>query len=305
MTSVSDLAALKETVSRLRAMHHDTAGEDRQRVALSLGLAIADLVARLPEDDPRMNEVAEEGLRLLEEPTDSTPAAVRAGEVLRQVKARRERSREEETVPLPGPDLSWELDWSVLQGPAQNARQMLQTLPFLANMLPPQAPLRQTLTDIGNVMSAFDQGQWSPKHDKALAAASRQVAAAGLGSGMGLVLRMLGLTIRTQRCQSAEGQGHQPDWPAPADLDGLIADLESSDDITRGLGPTFQAIDGLHHLYIAWAIMMRVLVGAKRSDVPKDESTLQQLMEGSIKPDDDAVKSVIGGHASITPASKS
>ena len=279
MTPVGDLAALTETVSRLRAMHHDAADEDRQLVALSLGLAIADLVARLPEDDPRVSELAEEGLRRLEEAADSTPAAVRAGEVLRRVTARRERSWEEETVPLPGPDLSWDVDWSVLQGPAQDARQLLQTLPFLANMLPPQAPLRQALTDIGNVMSAFDQGQWSPEHDKALAAASRQVAAAGLGSGIGLVLRMLGLTIRIQRCRSAEGQGLQADWPAPAELDGLIADLESSDDITRGLGPTFQAVDGLHHLYIAWAIMMRVLVGARRGDVPKDESWRVGLLQ--------------------------
>jgi hypothetical protein len=225
----------------------------------------------LPDGDPLRGELAAEGLSQLAGSADASPATTAANELMSRCQAAPaagEPAREPESFPLNGGDLNWDVDWEVLRGPAEAARNLTTMLPFLTSMLPPQAPLRQALTSITEVMDAFDRGQWSPERDAALQAAIKQVEAVGLGTGLGL--RTIAMMMRVQRCQQAQQQGTEPDWPSLAELDTLIAGLESAEDLARSLGAPFQAVDGLHHLYIAGVIMMRLLVGARRRDVRRD-----------------------------------
>jgi hypothetical protein len=74
----------EQTVKRLRELHNYADEVDRPRAALLLGLAVADLVAELAEDDPRRGTLAEEGLSRLAESADVSPAVVTATELLRE-----------------------------------------------------------------------------------------------------------------------------------------------------------------------------------------------------------------------------
>lgn len=271
----------EDVVRRLRELHAAVNDEDRPRAALLLGLAITDLAALLAEDDPRRGELAAEGLPLLAGSAGASPAATAASDQLRgclPATPADEQAPRPGTFPLGGGDLNWDLNWEALRGPAEAARNLTATLPFLASMLPPQAPLRQALTSITDVMDAFDQGQWSPERDAALKMAIEQVEAGGLGTGLGLLLRTVAMMIRVRRCQQAHDEGGQPHWPSLAELDTLVAELESADDLARGFGAPFQAIDGLHHLFIAGVIMMRLLVNVRGRDARRDAAWRDGLL---------------------------
>ena len=266
-----NVAAQEDVVGRLRELHEAADDADRPQAALLLGLAIADFVALLPDGDPRSADLTAEGLARLAGLADSSPTTTAARELLdRYAAAGGGPTAQPEAFPLGGGDLNWDLDWTALRGPAEAARNLTATLPLLSSMLPPQAPLGQALKSIAEVMDAFDRGQWSPERDRALQAAIQQVETAGVGAGLGLMLRTVAMMIRIQRCQQAWGRGIEPDWPSLAELDALIDGLESADDLAIGLGAQFQAVNGLHHLYIAGVILMRLLVSVRRRDVRRD-----------------------------------
>lgn len=232
MTDPGGLARLEDVTRRLRELHAVADDEDRPRAALYLGLAIADLIPCLPGDDPRRGELAVEAVSLLDESADGSAGAANARQTLaRYLPA----AGQPETLRLGGVDLTLDVDWEALQGPAGAARNLGSTLPMIASMLPPQDPLRQALEDIADVLSAFDQGTWSPQHDAVLASAITQVESGALGAGLGLMLRMVAMVIRMQRCQISAREGRQPDWPPLAELDKLIADMQSAQDLAGGL----------------------------------------------------------------------
>ena len=275
MSDSGDLTGQEDVVRRLRELHAAADDEDRPRAALYLGLAIADLVPRLPDGDPQRGELAAEGLSHLNESAAASPAAAQARKLLPGYLL---ASRGPESFRFAGAALDWDVDWDALRGPAEAARNLHAMMPMLLSALPPQAPLRQAFTDIADVLSAFDRGQWSAEHDTVLASAIRQIEAGGLGRGLGLTLRMTAMMIRVHRCRLAEQEGIEPDWPPLAELDALIADMESADDLAVNLGGPFQAVAGLEHLYIAGLIMMRLLVDARRRDVRRDTAWRDGLL---------------------------
>ena len=275
MSVSGDLAQQEDVIRRLRELHDTADDEDRPRAVLLLGLAIADLVAGLPDDDARRGELAAEGLSRLAESADDSAGVATARELLRgclPAAASKEPAREPESFPLGGSGkLDWDLDWEALRGSAEAARNLTAMLPFLASMFPPTEPLGQALTSIVEVIDAFDQGQWSPERDTALTKAIKQVEAGGLGTGLAVMLRAIAMMIRVRRCQEAERATGQPNWPALAELDTLIADMESADDLGSSLGAPFQAVDGMHHLFIAAVVMMRIMVDIRQPDVRRDQ----------------------------------
>jgi hypothetical protein len=262
-----DLTAREDAVRRLRAMHDDAADDDRPRAALQLGLAIADIVTRLPADDSRRAELADEGLRRLDESGDTTLARIKAAEVL---------SRYQRAAPgpapvrLPGADLNWDVDWPTLRGPTEAARKMLASLPMVASALSPGAG--QAVTGIVEVLGAFDQGQWTAEHDARLASAYEALKTADLGTDLGLMLRFMATVIRIERCRTAERETGRAYWPPVAELDELIADMESAEGLHQDLGGQFQAANGTSHMFIGQLIMTRIMVDIRSRGDRRDET---------------------------------
>jgi len=275
VTDSGDLGRQEDVVGRLRELHAAASDEDRPRAALYLGLAIADLVPRLPDGDPRRDELAGEGMSRLDESADPSPAVADARKLLMRFGA---ATQGPESFRFAGADLNWDLDWEALRGPTEAGRKLTDTLPVVASMLPPQSPLRQALTDIADVVAAFDQGHWSPEHDQVLTRAISQVEAGGLGAGVALTLHLVAMMVRVHRCRLAEQDGHQPDWPTLDEFDALIAGLESADDLASGFSGPFEAMAGMHHLYIAGLIMMRLHVDIQRRDVRRDTAWRDRVL---------------------------
>jgi len=267
MSDPADLTALEDVIRRLRELHAAAGHDDRPRAALYVGLASADLIALLPEGDRRRGELATDAVARLDDLNDGPPETAELAERLRGY-----LPAEPELIELGGGDLNWDVDWAALQGPAESAKSVIDMMPFLASMLPPGAPMRQALTSITDVLQAFERGQWTPERDRSLSAAIEQVEAGGLGAGLAMMLRLIAMTMRVRRCQQVADAGGQPRWPSLAELDELIAGFEAADDLSESLGGPFQAIDGLHHMYIAAAISMRLLVDTKRADVHRDKA---------------------------------
>jgi hypothetical protein len=284
----SDLIEREDVVRRLRELHAGADDEDRPRAALLLGLAITDLAGQLPDGDPRRNDLAAEGLARLAESADASASVATATEKLRGCLAvvPDEPTAGPESFALSGGDLNWDLDWGELRGPAEAARNLRATLPFIATMLPPQDPLRHALESITEVLAAFDQGQWSPARDAALEAAITQVEASGLGTGLGLMLRVVAMFVRGHRCQEILRAGGRPDWPSTAELDALIADLESADDLAIDFGAPFQAVEGLQHLFIGCMVLLRLQVGIRGPDVRRDAAWRDGILQLLDRADD-------------------
>ena len=274
MSGPGNPAEREVVIGRLRELHGGADDDDRPRAALLLGLALADFVGRLPDGDPRRGELAQEGLARLAESADHAASAAAACELLRGCLAAApdEPAAAPGSFPLQGGDLNWDLDWPELRGPAEAARNLTATLPLISSMLPPHDPLGRALRSITDLMAAFDQGHWSPASDEALAAAITQVEASGLGAGLGLLLRAVAMLMRGQRCQQILRDGGRPDWPSAAELDALIADLESADELAAGFGGPFQAVEGLQHMFIGCVILLRLQVGVRGPDVRRDEA---------------------------------
>ncbi|MGA2826283.1 MAG: CHAT domain-containing protein [Streptosporangiaceae bacterium] len=283
MSVSGDRSRQEKVIGRLRELHAAATDEDRPRAALYLGLAIADLIPSLPDDDLRRHDLAGEGLARLDESADASPATTSARQLLAACRA---TSEGPESFQFTGGDLHWDLDWEALRGPTEAARQLTATLPVLTSMLPAEAPLRRALTDIADVLGAFDRGQWSPEYDATLTSAIQQVEAGGLGAGLGVMLRMVAMVIRVHRCRLAEQDGRQPNWPPLTEFDNLIDDMEAADELGGALGGPFGAVDGLHHLYIGGVIMMRLYVDTRKRDVPRDAAWRERTLRLLDKADD-------------------
>ncbi len=274
MSDPAELTAREDAIRRLRELHDTADDADRPRAALYIGMASADLIELLPEGDRRRGELATDALARLDQLGDGpTETAALAQRLRLHLPA-----EPESVIELGGGDLNWDVDWAALQGPAESAKSVLDMLPFMASMLPPQAPIRQALTSISEVLQAFEQGQWTPERDRSLKTAIGQVEAGGLGAGLAMMLRLIAVTIRVRRCQQMADEGGQPQWPSLAELDELIVGMESAEDLSESLGGPFQAIDGLHHMYIAVAISMRMFVDTKRTDVRRDAAWRDNLL---------------------------
>ena len=274
MSDPADLTAREDAVRRLRELHDAAGDADRAHAALYVGLASADLIPLLPQGDRRRGELATDAVERLDDLDDGTPETAALAERLRgYVPA------EPEVIALGGGDLNWDVDWAALQGPAESAKSVIDMMPFLASMLPPGAPMRQALTSITDVLQAFERGQWTPERDRSLSAAIEQVEAGGLGAGLAMMLRLIAMTMRVRRCQQVDEAGGAAQWPSLAELDGLIAGFEAADDLNESVGGPFQAIDGLHHMYIAVAISMRLLVDTKRTDVRRDAAWRDRVLQ--------------------------
>jgi hypothetical protein len=267
VSTSGDQSRQEEVVQRLRELHAAATDEYRPRAALYLGLAVADLISLLPDDDPRRQDLAVEGLARLDESPDASPATTTARELMVACRA---AGQGPESFRFTSGDIHWDLDWEALRGPTQAARQLTATLPMLSSMLPPGAPMRRALTDIADVLSAFDRGEWSPEYDATLTSAIQEVKAGGLGAGLGVMLRMVAMVIRMQRCRLAEQDGSQPNWPPLTEFDQLLADMEAAEELAGSTGAPFETMDGLHHLYIAGIVMMRLYVDTKTRDVLRD-----------------------------------
>jgi hypothetical protein len=109
-----------------------------------------------------------------------------------------------------------------------------------------------------------------PEYDATLTSAIQEVKAGGLGAGLGVMLRMVAMVIRMQRCRLAEQDGSQPNWPPLTEFDQLLADMEAAEELAGSTGAPFETMDGLHHLYIAGIVMMRLYVDTKTRDVLRD-----------------------------------
>ncbi len=275
MTSSVELNHLEETVARLRELHAAAADDHRMQTARLLGLAIADLAPRLPEDDFRQAELADEGLARLDESGDSSPAAEQARTRLTRIGAARQGP---DTFRIAGGDLNWDVNWAEMLGPSEAARNLLGMLPMLAASVPPMMPLRQALLDIAEVIGAFDRGQWSPEGDAVLASAIRQVELAGLGNELGSMLRVIAMMIRMKRCQIAEQEGRKPTWPALAELDVLVTDASAWDVADVFAAGPFQQAAGLEQIWVAGVITMRILADIKSPRAVRDRAWRDTLL---------------------------
>ncbi len=280
MSSSAEAERIEQTVGRLRELWLDAADEDRPQAALMLGLAIADLVALLPDGDLRHAELAAEGTSRLDESVVSSPAVARARKLLSNHPA---PSAEGAAFRLPGGNLSWDADWEVLRETLEAGRNLAAMLPMLAAALPAGLPLGQALTDIAAVIGAFDRGEWSAEGDAVLARAIRQMDADGLGS-VGSMLRMVALVVRIARCRQAEKEGRQPGWPPLAEIDVVLDEMESQDLAQAFEGP-FQQMAGMEYLWLACLIMMRLMADIRSPGTRRDsawrDSTLRWISRAS------------------------
>lgn len=265
----NELTALEEAVQRLRDLHHDAPDSDQPRAAFHLALAISDLTSRMPSGDRRLGEFTAEGLARLNESGNASPAAEQARNRLTNLAAA--NGTEDQSEPEPATikigvgDLNWDLDWSAIQGPAEVARALTRTLPLITSMMPPGTSLVDGLTSFTEVIDAFDKGQWSARHDKALASSRRQLELAGPGfGGVTALLRAVAMIFTLQRCQETERKGTAPHWPDRDEFDALIADLEAADDLSPAFIPQLQAMDGMEHMLIGIMIMARVHTDIRR-----------------------------------------
>ena len=286
-----------DVIRRLRELYDGADDDDKPRAALYLGLALADKVAALPADHQERGDLAEEGLARLVESADDSPAAAAAAGRLKNCRPAAVPAGPA-SFPLLGGNLNWDVDWAALRGPAEAGRNLAAMLPFLATMLPPQDPTRNALTNIKEVLDAFERGQWTPEGDAVLSTAIDQVETSGLGAGTGLILRVTALMIRMQRCQQVLKEGGQPDWPSLAELDRLIDGLESARDLEADLGAPFSAIQGLHHVFIASVVMMRIQVSYRapgaRQDAAWRDDTLRLIDQA-----DDHLRQAPPAHAGL------
>ena len=263
-----------EAIGGLTELYEQAEGDDRRRAALLLGLAIADKAAFLADHDPGHGHLAEQGLALLDESGDDSPVVARARESL--VRSR-QVSQGPDSFRLQGPDLNWDQ----VRGLNDAARNLTTVLPGLAAAFPPGSPLGKALTDIADVVGAFDRGEWTRESDAVLKSAIAQVEQAGLGSGIGTMLRLVSMFVRIQRGRLAQEQGREPDWPPLAEIDALIAEFETTDlGEQLGWGP-FESAQGLPHLMIGFLIGVRLFVDTRNPDTRRDaawrEDTLRLL----------------------------
>ena len=274
MSVSGDLAQQEDVIRRLRELHDTADDEDRPRAVLLLGLAIADLVAGLPDDDARRGELAAEGLSRLAESADDSAAVTTARELLRGclpaaasgtgpgagvVSAGRQReaglgpglggaaglggsSQEPDGhVAVPGVDVP--ADRTAGAGPHEHRRG--------------DRRLRS-----GTVVAGARRGA----HESDRAGGGGRPGHRAGGDAAGDRHDDQGAALPGGRT----GDG-QPNWPALAELDTLIADMESADDLGSSLGAPFQAADGMHHLFIAAVVMMRIMVDIRQPDVRRDQ----------------------------------
>ena len=265
-----DLIRQEGVVRELRQRYQHVDGDSRPTAALSLCGAIADLVVMLPADNPHRGDLAAEGLVLLGEafPDGNQPGGRWVVTVREQLTSANAGTSAREPGQPPR-DIGLDADWEALRGPMQGARQVVSMMSTFARLLPSQAPERQALTSFAAVLSGVERGERGQGQDAALEAAIRQAQAAGLDSGLVAALILMRLDGRMQQCQEAEQAGNPPGWPSLDEVDQVIAALESSAELASPLGGQFQAVDGIHHMYIANAIMTRLVLDRKRQ-TPRD-----------------------------------
>ena len=262
MSDPADLTAREDAVRRLCELHDAADDADRPRAALYVGLASADLIELLPQDDRRCGELAADALSRLDGLDGDSPESAALAERLRGVPARRagvrhpaRRGRLELGRGLGGSAGSGRVGQECDSTCCHSWRRCCRR----GRRSGRRSPASPTCSQ------AFERGQWTPERDRSLKAAIEQVETGGLGAGLAMMLRLIAMTIRVRRCQQVADAGGRPQWPSLAELDELIAGVESAEDLRESLAGPFQAMDGLHHMYIAVAVCMRLHVDTKRN----------------------------------------
>ncbi len=262
----SSRAAQEAAVRDLRELHHGAEGADRPRAALLLGLAIADLAAQLPDTDPRVPELAREGLARLDESDASTADVARSRESLRSRlrSSRKPRGtpaapspaaggpddvRAPETLRFGGGDMSWNVDWATLRNATEEGREMMEALRFMMPAVP--GPLQQFMAGGLDVFGAIDAGQWTPENDQALAGLTQLAETTGMGRETLPFMQGIAMFVRLRRCMSSGAGKDHPDWPSAAEIDRVVDGLESQPDLVHGLGPPFSDFTGMSHFLAA------------------------------------------------------
>jgi hypothetical protein len=241
----ADTARLEENVARLRELHAGAEGAEQRRAALLLGLAIAHLAEHLPDDEPRLPELAREGMLRLDErdAEDEPPSVTAAVEQSRQLLGKHlPRSKTATTVEMPYPLLAPEgLEEVAKTIDPQKFWHLTEALRFLRPMVPEGDPLQAPLRLMGRAAEAMDlarTNQWTPEHDQLLADVREMASAADqLDPTMAAIAHSFAAMLGGMRWFLREmrlGEDAQPD---PAELDGLITEAESALDRLRGTGP--------------------------------------------------------------------
>jgi tetratricopeptide (TPR) repeat protein len=225
--------AREENVLRLRELHAGAGEGDRPQAALLLGLAIADLAAHLPDDDPRLPELAREGMLRLEErdAVADPPAIAAAAEQARQLLGK--------LVPEPQPaaglrwvpeGLNWRgqtIDPQQVRHLAETARMMLRTVPEGHEM---RAQL-QVMVGVADAMDVLSSGRWTAEHDTLLATLREDASAAsGPGGEMAVVAQAFVALLQGLRCQARSQSPRLEGRPGPEEFDEAIAGLEAAVD---------------------------------------------------------------------------
>jgi hypothetical protein len=223
MTRVdSNLAA----VEQLRQLHAVADGEFRSRYAVQLGMVIADVVADLPDDDPRLAELVAEGVLRLDEGAADTGTTMSAASVVgaRNTLSGRARPVADERPHFtmsPGiVGMMGTIDPTMLHSAVAAMRTMLPSLPEGH----PTRLIAQTMVGLAesDILDAIRSGRWKPEYDRQLARLDRletDVAAAG-GSmdaqSQALVGAMATRLHEIRRASAAGDPGPLDDEPAEA-----------------------------------------------------------------------------------------
>jgi hypothetical protein len=205
-------------VEQLRQLHAVADGEFRSRYAVQLGMVIADVVACLPDGDARTPELAEEGLRRLDEGAADAGATMSAAAVerARAVLSGRARPADGERHHFEMSPVILEkmgnLDPTMLHSAVAAMRTMLPDLPA-THPSRVMATVLVELADTG-IVDVIGSGRWKPEYDRPLARLDRieaDVAAAG-GSMDAQTSTILGaMAARLHEIRRASA----PDAPGP------------------------------------------------------------------------------------------
>jgi hypothetical protein len=246
-------------VRHLRELHATADGDERSRAALLLGWAISGLTGRLTHDDPRLPGLAREGLLRLDEwaAHDAPPATVAAVERSRELLRKHLPRPPAPGTARPAPAGAesggpvWVPEGLRFDGRTIDAQQMRHATEFARMTLPtlpeghPMRPRLQAILATADATEVLSSGRWKPEHDQTLATL-RQIrcSAAELDPVTAVLIPVQEAILRGLRWWAMDQSLRRQDRPGRAELDEVIAELESALDRVKGAGPPLDGLAG-------------------------------------------------------------